>query len=130
MASSVLAGKGPLLGDYPPWHRMPGYGYFIALAGHGNDLFRMGLNAILLQVGFKALAIGYFFLAAVRIMRPAAAVFIATIVLILPSLIYRVMIESIIPAIVKDQCGVCDYFSDAPGSGRPHAAPLSPPVAR
>lgn len=57
MAQNILEGKGPLDTDRPPWSRMPGYGYFVAIGSIKGDLLRSGLNSIFVQIGFVAFAL-------------------------------------------------------------------------
>ena len=50
MAANFLNGRGLTIDGSPPWHRMPGYGLFISLAGNAQNPLTMALNAVLMQL--------------------------------------------------------------------------------
>jgi len=100
MASNILQGNGPLIKNMPPWHRMPGYGFLIALAGNASNLLSMAMNAIFLQVLVNVGALVFFFWSALRIMPIIVAGFVTSMIACLPSQMYYLQIESIMPGIV------------------------------
>lgn len=100
MASSILQGKGPLIGDAPPWCRMPGYGFVIALAGSGHDLLQMAMNSVFLQIVFFASSLAFFYWASLRIMTPFSAAVASTVIALMPARFFQIQIESFMPTIM------------------------------
>lgn len=100
MASSILQGKGPLICGQPPWCRMPGYGFILALAGNAFDLLQMSIHGVLLQILLFALSLSFFFWAALRLLSPFVASLIATSISFLAEGFHHLQIESIMPTII------------------------------
>lgn len=103
MASSILQGKGPLIIDSPPWCRMPGYGYLLALAGPSSNLLKIAIKALALQSLFFAFCAAFFCWASSKIISIYASLLtamIACFITFLPPSAYYLQIESIMPAVV------------------------------
>ncbi len=100
MASNVLQGKGPVICDLPPWCRMPGYGFFLALAGNPSNLLQMALNGIGLQILFFSLSLMFFFYTSLRIMTPLTAAIIATVISFFSYHFHQTYIESVMPSLI------------------------------
>ncbi len=110
MASSILQGKGPLIVDMPPWCRMPGYGFILALAGYPFDMLQMAMNSVLVQMCLFALSVAFFFWAALRIMPPFMAGLISTVLAFLPIRMFYLQIESMMPAVIVFCSGAACLF--------------------
>ena len=103
MGSNLLQGHGPVAvpGD-APWERMPGYGFFCALAGllaGSSALLPIAINTIFLQLLLTALAAALFGAAASRIMSPLAAALAVSIFVLAPPAIWHTLVEGLMPAI-------------------------------
>lgn len=98
MALNVLEGQGPLLeSSLPPFHRMPGYAYFLSLGGWflPRDLFSIALSAFTSQALFNAAALALFFLALARYATPLKSLFVSLLVLSLPNQIHLTQVDTI-----------------------------------
>ena len=100
MAANFLNGHGLTINGSPPWHRMPGYGLFVALAGNANSPLTMALNAVLMQLFCMAAALTFFYHCALKIMPKALPLALVTIITLLPYSFYYHQIESVMPSIV------------------------------
>ena len=104
LGSRVLRGEGLTFGpDWVPWERMPGYGFFCALAGLAagfkTDLFTIGLTSIKLHLLFFAAASAAFVAAAARVMRPGIAVGVAAVVCFMPNQLANTQADSIMVSV-------------------------------
>ncbi len=117
MGSNLLLGNGPvLIPGSPPWHRMPGYAFVTALAGllsfTATDHLLISINTIMLQLLLVALANGFFFWAATRIMRVWVAAFLGVFFAFLPNQFIFTQIETVMPAVVLYLLGIiCLYVA-------------------
>jgi hypothetical protein len=119
MASSVLQGKGPVIGDFPSWCRMPGYGLLLALAGNPFHLLQMALNAIFLQLLLFSSSLAFFYFASLRILPRLASVMIVSIVSLLPFHFHRVTIESVMPAVILFSLGIGCFWIEKRSQQKP-----------
>jgi hypothetical protein len=103
LGSRLLQGEGLTFGPgWVPWERMPGYGFFGALAGlvagWKTDIFTIGLVSIELHLLVFALASAAFVTAASRVMRPGLAVGAAVLVIFMPNQLANTQADSIMVA--------------------------------
>lgn len=115
LGSRLLAGEGLTFGPgWVPWERMPGYGFFCALAGilsGTTDLFVIGLTSIQLHLLFFAAASAAFAAAAARVMRPAVAVAATALVCFMPNQLANTQADSIMVAIyLLTAAALCLYL--------------------
>jgi hypothetical protein len=116
LGSRLLAGEGLTFGPrWVPWERMPGYGFFGALAGlvsgFSTDLFTIGLASIKLHVLFFAAANAGYAAAALRVMRPWAALATASVVCFMPNQLANTQADSImVPTYLLTAAGLCLYL--------------------
>lgn len=105
MAIHIIQGHGPVYSTgYPPWERMPGYGFILSVfplfMHKPTDLLNLAINTIFFQIFLYALAAGYFAWAASKIIPVwvvAATIVAITFLNIIP---YETQIEGIMPAVV------------------------------
>ncbi len=116
LGSRLLQGEGLTFGPgWVPWERMPGYGFFGALAGivagFKTDIFTIGLVSIQLHLLFFALANAAFAAAAARVMHPGAAVAAAALVCFMPNQLANTQADSImVPVYLLTAAALCLYL--------------------
>ena len=116
LGSRLLQGEGVTFGPgWVPWERMPGYGFFGALAGlvagFRTDLFTIGLVSIKLHLLLFALANAAFAAAAARVMRPSLAVAAAVLVVFMPNQLANTQADSIMVAVyLVTAASLCLYL--------------------
>ena len=82
-----------------PWHRMPGYGLFCAVAaavGRTTDVIDIAMVAIALQVVLYSVTVGLFVLAAQRVFQPWMAWLLGLLIALLPKQLGNTQVDSII----------------------------------
>jgi hypothetical protein len=104
LGSRLLAGEGLTFAPgFVPWERMPGYGFFGALAGlyagFTTDLLAIGIASVKLHLLLFAAANAAFAVAATRVMRPAVALAVCALVCFMPSQLANTQADSIMVAI-------------------------------
>jgi hypothetical protein len=104
LGSRLLAGEGLTFGPgFVPWERMPGYGFFGALAGlyagFTTDLLAIGVASIKLHLLLFATANAAFAVAATRVMRPALALAASALVCFMPNQLANTQADSIMVAL-------------------------------
>jgi len=103
MGASLLQGNGPVIGTTVPWHRMPGYAFFNAiagiLAGTTSDLYLIGICTVALQVLFFTASAGFCYWALAKLLGSLSALVVLSVAVILPSQVFYTQVDSIIPAI-------------------------------
>ncbi len=125
LGARLLAGEGLTFGPgFVPWERMPGYGFFGALAGivagGTTDLFAIGIASIQLHVLLLAAGCAAFAAAAVRVMRPALAVAAAAAVCFMPNQLANTQADSIMVALyLLSAAALCVYLDRERASGFP-----------
>jgi len=103
MGSRLLQGLGAT--EPPgvvPWHRMPGYGLFCALAGamgRTTDVVEIAAAVIILQVILYSVSVGVFVAAAGRLFAPWMACLLGVLLTILPKRLGYTQVDSIMAAI-------------------------------
>lgn len=118
MANSILEGKGPLLHGVPPWYKMPGYGYLLAIVGGKasyliENLLKFAVRGVFLQILLFISGLAFLFWASTQILSPVAAGASAFGILLLPSwMIFRLNIEGIMPAVALFCLGGSCLFLD------------------
>ena len=118
MAQSVLKGEGPLIAGVPPWHRMPGYGYFIAAGSITGDLLRSGLNSIFLQAGFVSLALALLVAAVSRMAPLGVAALAGALLAVSPGSPYYTLIEAMAPGLAYlVLAAACLFIADVQARG-------------
>jgi hypothetical protein len=116
LGSRLLLGEGLTFGPHwVPWERMPGYGFFGALAGllagFKTDLFTIGLTSIKLHLLFFAVANGAFVAAAARVMRPGVVVGVAALVCFMPNQLANTQADSIMVSVyLLTAAALCLYL--------------------
>ena len=125
LGSRLLAGEGLTFGPrWVPWERMPGYGFFGALAGvvsgFTTDLFAIGLTSIQLHVLLFAAANAAFAATALRVM-PAGLVALATgLVCFMPNQLANTQADSIMVALyLLTAAALCFYLEQERARGLP-----------
>lgn len=124
MGSNVLQGNGPVVTKgIPPWHRMPGYAYFVAvaglLAGTSTDIARIGFASALLQAAAFVFAVGWFFHNAARAMPPWVALLTSLLLSLQPCYAMTTQIEGLMPAMAIFLAGAGCRYVAAAASGSP-----------
>ena len=125
LGSRLLQGEGLTFGPgWVPWERMPGYGFFGALAGlvagWKTDIFTIGLVSIELHLLFFALASAAFVTAAARVMRPGLAVGAAVLVIFMPNQLANTQADSImVPCYLLTAAALCLYLDRERRGGLP-----------
>jgi hypothetical protein len=125
LGSRLLQGEGVTFGPgWVPWERMPGYGFFGALAGlvagFKTDLFTIGLASIKLHLLLFALANTAFAAAAARVMRPGLAVTAALLVAFMPNQLANTQADSIMVAVyLLTAAALCLYLDREQRQGAP-----------
>jgi hypothetical protein len=116
LGSRFLQGEGITFGPgWVPWERMPGYGFFGALAGlvagYKTDLFTIGLVSIELHLLLFALANATFVTAAARVMHPGLAVAASGLVIFMPNQLANTQADSImVPTYLLTAAALCVYL--------------------
>jgi hypothetical protein len=116
LGSRFLRGEGITFGPgWVPWERMPGYGFFGALAGllagYKTDIFTIGLVSIELHLAFFAIANVAFVTAAARVMHPGLAVAASVLVIFMPNQLMNTQADSIMVAVYLLTAGaLCLYL--------------------
>jgi hypothetical protein len=116
LGSRLLRGEGLTFGPgWVPWERMPGYGFFGALAGlvagFKTDLFAIGLTSIKLHLLLFAAANAAFVAAAARVMRPGVAVVVAALVCFMPNQLANTQADSIMVSVfLLTAAALCRYL--------------------
>ena len=117
LGSRLLGGEGLTFGPgWVPWERMPGYGFFAALAGLAagftTDLLAIGLTSIKLHLLLFAAANAAFVAAAARAMRPGVAVTVAALVCFyMPNQLANTQADSImVPVYLLTAAALCLYL--------------------
>ncbi len=116
LGSRLLQGEGLTFGPgWVPWERMPGYGFFGALAGlvagFKTDIFSIGLASIKLHLLFFAAASAAFVAAATRVMRPGVAVGVAALVCFMPNQLANTQADSIMVSVyLLTAAALCLYL--------------------
>ncbi|MGN7614109.1 hypothetical protein ACQZV8_18730, partial [Magnetococcales bacterium HHB-1] len=106
MGHHILRGEGPLIASGEvPWHRMPGYGFIYALAGFLTspqplNMIETTLHALFLQIVLTAMALAFFFRSASSVFSPVAVLLISVLIAALPSQVYYIQIETVMPMVV------------------------------
>ena len=124
LGSRLLLGEGLTFGPgWVPWERMPGYGFFCALAGllagYKTDIFSIGVASIELHLLFLALACAAFTAAATRVMRPGLAVAAAVVVIFMPNQLANTQADSIMVAVYLLTAATLVLFLDRERAGPP-----------
>lgn len=125
LGSRLLAGEGMTFGPgFVPWERMPGYGFFGALAGitagFTTDLLAIGLASIKLHLLLFAAANAFFAAAATRVMRPEVALLSAVIVCFMPNQLANNQADSIMMAFyLLTAAALCIYLDRERREGFP-----------
>lgn len=125
LGSRLLQGEGLTFGPgWVPWERMPGYGFFCALAGIASgfqtDIFTIGLASLRLHLLFLALASAAFATAAARVMRPGLAVTAAMLVGFMPNQLANTQADSImVPLYLLTAAALCLYLDSERRLGWP-----------
>jgi hypothetical protein len=125
LGSRLLAGEGLTFGPrWVPWERMPGYGFFGALAGivsgFTTDLFAIGLTSIRLHVLLFAAANAAFAAAAMRVMRPGLVAAAASLVCFMPNQLANTQADSIMVALyLLTAAALCLYLEQERTAGWP-----------
>ncbi len=124
LGSRLLAGEGLTFGPgWVPWERMPGYGFFCALAGllsGTTDLFAIGITSIQLHLLLFAAASAAFAAAAARVMRPAVAVAVTALVCFMPNQLANTQADSIMVAVyLLTAAALCLYLEKERSGSRP-----------
>jgi hypothetical protein len=81
-----------------PWHRMPGYGLFCALAaatGRTTDVVEIAATMVVLQVLFYSVCVGLFVAGAARVFAPWLACLLGVLVTLLPKQLNNTQVDSI-----------------------------------
>jgi hypothetical protein len=116
LGSRLLQGEGLTFGPgWVPWERMPGYGFFGALAGivagFKSDIFTIGLVSIELHLLLFALANAALVTAAARVMPPGAAVAGVVLVVFMPNQLANTQADSImVPIYLLTAAALCLYL--------------------
>ena len=116
LGSRLLRGEGLTFGPgWVPWERMPGYGFFGALAGlvagMKTDLFAIGLASIQLHLLLFAAANAVFVAAASRVMRPGVALAGAVLVCFMPNQLANTQADSIMVSVyLLTAAALCRYL--------------------
>jgi hypothetical protein len=99
----LLTGQGlTILPNVVPWARMPGYGFFCALAGvlFGHRTFLdIAMSTVLLQIIFYSGAVAILTAAAAQIWPPAVALVLGVIISFLPKQVGYTQVDSVIAPI-------------------------------
>jgi hypothetical protein len=125
LGSRLLRGEGLTFGPgWVPWERMPGYGFFGALAGlvagFKTDLLAIGLASIQLHLLFFAAANAGFVAAAARVMRPGLAVAAAALVCFMPNQLSNTQADSIMVSVyLLTAAALCLYLDHERGGAWP-----------
>ncbi len=125
LGSRLLKGEGLTFGPgWVPWERMPGYGFFGALAGvmagFKTDLFAIGIASIQLHLLFFALANAAFAAAAMRVMRPGLVAAAASLVCFMPNQLANTQADSIMVALyLLTAAALCLYLEQERAAGWP-----------
>ncbi len=105
-----------------PWHRMPGYGLFCALAaavGRTTDVIDIAMVVIALQVILYSVTVGLFVLAAQRVFRPWMAWLLGLSIALLPKQLGNTQVDSIIaPMSLLVLTALLVYLADENDEGR------------
>jgi len=118
MAQSIIEGKGPLLAGAPPWHRMPGYGYFVAVGSSKGDLLRGALNSIFLQIGFVSLTLALLVAAVSRMAPLWVAGLAGALLAVAPATPDYTYIEAMAPGLAYLVLGAaCLFIADVQARG-------------
>jgi hypothetical protein len=124
LGSRLLQGEGVTFGPgWVPWERMPGYGFFGALAGlvagFRTDLFTIGLVSIKLHLLLLALANAAFSSAAALVMRPGSAALAAVLVVFMPNQLANTQADSIMVAVYLLTAAALCLYLDRERQGAP-----------
>ena len=125
LGSRLLAGEGLTFGPgFVPWERMPGYGFFGAIAGlyagFTTDLLAIGMASIKLHLLLFAAANALFAAAATRVMRPALALGASVLVCFMPNQLANTQADSIMVALyLLTAAALCVYLDRERAAGFP-----------
>jgi hypothetical protein len=119
MAQGILHGAGPLVAGAPPWHRMPGYAYLVALVGVRGDLLATAVNSVFLAVIATGVALGLLVRALVSLAPLWAAAVIGIVLVLLPKHALYTQIEAFVqvPVFLVLAAG-CLFAAQAEQRGR------------
>src|SRR5207237_715096 len=84
------------------WHRMPGYGWFCALAsaiGRTSDLIEIAMIVVVLQVVLYSAAVGFFVSVGRRVFGLPIATLIGVLIVLLPKQLSHTEVDSIVAPI-------------------------------
>jgi hypothetical protein len=101
--SRIVQGLGQTV---PPgvvqWHRMPGYGWFCALAAaiiRSTDVIDIAIAVILMQALVYSISVGLFLAAALRVFSAWMAWLLAVLLVLAPKQVANTQVDAVIPAV-------------------------------